>query len=200
MKQTTPKYLNALQHSLSWFWISSLAGLAEQGCILGFGSGSGQLQFQAKREICCSHEGAMELQAVLWKFAIPLSASVQDPKDHFYPLPKELTWLSPSQWRGLLSFHQLWTMAGVGKYEKLYTNSNIYHTSFYSFFWCTKTQSDGWSPSSLCGLCDIESPKLRWYRRKTCPICLWTHHSNHKQAESDLILFWLLLCYILFCM
>ena len=89
------KYLNALQHSLSWFWISSLVGLAEQGCILGFGSGSGQLQFQAERKICCSHERAMELQAVLWKFATPLSASVQDPKDHFYPLPKELTWLSP---------------------------------------------------------------------------------------------------------
>ena len=94
-KLSNAKYLNALQHSLSWFCISSLVGLAEQGCILGFGSGSGQLQFQAKRKICCSHERVMELQAVLWKFATPLSALVQDPKDHFYPLPKELTWLSP---------------------------------------------------------------------------------------------------------
>ena len=104
MKQTTPKYLNGLQHSLSWFWISSLAGLAEQGCILGFGSGSGQLQFQAERKICCSHEGVMELQALLWKFATPLGASVQDPKDHFHPLPKELTWLSPKSMKGVIIF------------------------------------------------------------------------------------------------
>lgn len=57
MKQTTQKYLNDLPHSLLCFWVSSLAGLAEQACILGFGSGSGQLQFQAERKICCSHGG-----------------------------------------------------------------------------------------------------------------------------------------------
>lgn len=102
VKQTTPKCLNGLQHSLSWFWISSLAGLAEQGCILGFGWGSGQLQFQAERKICCSHEGVMELQTVLWKFATPLGASVQDPKDHFYPLPKEFTWLSPKSMKRVI--------------------------------------------------------------------------------------------------
>ena len=163
MKQTTPKYLNGLQHSLSWFWISSLAYLAVQGCILRFGfrSGSGQLQLQAERKICCSHcgvGGGMELQAVLWKFATSLTASVQNPKDHFYPLAKELTWLSPKSMKRVIILHQLWTMAGVGKYEKLYTNSNIYHTSFYSFLWCTKTQSDDWSPAAFVDHVTLKAP------------------------------------------
>lgn len=107
MKQTTPKYLNGLQHSLSWFWISSLARLAVQGCILrfGFGSGSGQLQFQAERKICCSHCGV----GGEWSFKqscgnLPhlLLLRFRTQKITSTHWPKNLHDWAQNQWRGLL--------------------------------------------------------------------------------------------------
>lgn len=94
MKQTTQKYLNDLPHSLLCFWVSSLAGLAEQACILGFGSGSGQLQFQAERKICCSH-GGMGASRSLVEICHTSLCFSSEPKRSLLPISQRIYMIEP---------------------------------------------------------------------------------------------------------
>lgn len=48
----------------------------------------------------------------------------------------------------------------VKKKKIVCANSNSYHTFLCLYLLCTKTQSNNWSSSSLCGSCDLGSTRL----------------------------------------